>query len=122
MPPSPPPQVDGVILQRFARADAGGAWLNSEERRNRVAGIAPMLIGVDDINVVHDGASGVMPSPVSAVISTRIKPGQESAYRAWEQRVAAVQAKAQGFQGYRFEPPIPGVQENWLAIDRKSVG
>ncbi len=28
------------------------------------------------------------------------------------------QAKAPGFQGYRFEPPVPGVQEDWLAIVR----
>lgn len=118
MPPSPPAQVDWVILQRFASAEAAVVWLNSEERRNRVAGIAPMLIGVDDINIVHDGAGGVMPSPVSAVISTRIKPGQESAYRAWEQRIAAAQSKALGFQGYRFEPPVPGAQDHWLAILR----
>jgi antibiotic biosynthesis monooxygenase (ABM) superfamily enzyme len=77
-----------------------------------------MLVGRDDINIVGDGATGVLPSPVSAVISTRIKPGQESAYRAWEQRIAAAQSKAPGFQGCRFEPPIPGVQDRWLAILR----
>src|SRR5262249_27336151 len=31
---------------------------------------------------------------------------------------AGIQAKAPGFQGYRFEPPIPGVQQDWLAILR----
>src|SRR5262249_16200948 len=101
-----------------ANIETAVAWLNSDERSKRVADIAHMLIGVDDINVVHDGAGGVMPSPVSAVISTRIKPGQESAYRAWQHRIAAVQAKAAGFQGYRFEPPVPGVQDHWLAILR----
>ena len=65
-----------------------------------------------------DGGAGVLPAPVSAVISTRVKPGQETAYRAWEQRIAAAQSKAPGFQGYRFEPPVPGVQEDWLAILR----
>jgi antibiotic biosynthesis monooxygenase (ABM) superfamily enzyme len=30
----------------------------------------------------------------------------------------AAQARAPGFQGYRFEPPIPGVQDHWLAILR----
>jgi antibiotic biosynthesis monooxygenase (ABM) superfamily enzyme len=70
------------------------------------------------VHVVPDGSGGVLPAPVSAVISTRIKPGQEKAYRAWEQRIAAAQCKAPGFQGYRFEPPIPGVQEDWLSILR----
>jgi antibiotic biosynthesis monooxygenase (ABM) superfamily enzyme len=45
-------------------------------------------------------------------------PGQEFTYRAWEQRIAAAQSKAPGFQGYRFEPPVPGVQDDWLAILR----
>jgi uncharacterized protein len=118
MPPSPPAQVDWVILQRFASSEAAVAWLHSEERLQRIAGASPMLLGRDDIHLVNDGETGVMPSPVSAVISTRIKPGQETAYRAWEQRIAAAQSKALGFQGYRFEPPVPGVQDHWLAIVR----
>lgn len=118
MPPSPPAQVDWVILQRFASTEDAIAWLNSEQRLNRIEAAAPMLVGRDDVHIVNDDGAGVLPSPVSAVISTRIKPGQEAAYRAWEQRIAAAQSKARGFQGYRFEPPVPGVQEDWLAILR----
>jgi uncharacterized protein len=118
MPPSPPAQVDWVILQRFATTEGATAWLNSKERRDRLAGAQAMLIGPDDVHLVADRGEGVLPAPVSAVISTRIKPGSEAAYRAWEQRIAAVQSKAPGFQGYRFEPPVPGVQEDWLAILR----
>ena len=77
-----------------------------------------MLAGHDDVHLVRDSTAGVRPAPVSAVISSRIRPGQEAAFRAWEQRIAAAQAKSPGFQGYRFEPPIPGVQEDWLAILR----
>jgi uncharacterized protein len=118
MPPSPPAQDDWVILQRFDSTTAATAWLNSNERLSRIEGAAPMLVGRDDVHIVKDGDAGVLPAPVSAVISTRIKPGQEGAYRAWEQRIAAAQSKARGFQGYRFEPPVPGVQEDWLAIVR----
>jgi quinol monooxygenase YgiN len=60
----------------------------------------------------------VMPMPVSAVISTRIKPGQEEAYLQWGRKIAEAQAKSPGFQGYRREPPVPGVQEDWLTILR----
>ena len=117
-PPTPPTQVDWVILQRFVSTDAAVGWLNSVERLNRIAGVQHMLAGRDDVHLVKDGAQGVLPAPISAVISTRLKPGQERAYRAWEQRMAAVQSKAPGFQGYRFEAPIPGVQEDWLSILR----
>jgi antibiotic biosynthesis monooxygenase (ABM) superfamily enzyme len=118
MPPSPPTQLDWVILQRFTTSELAIAWLNSKERVERVAGAREMLIGLDDVHLVKDGASGVLPAPVSVVISTRIRPGGEAAYRAWEQRIAAAQSSAPGFQGYRFEPPIPNVQDDWLAILR----
>jgi uncharacterized protein len=118
IPPSPPGQVDWVILQRFSSAVAAVAWLNSAERLKRVEQIAPMLVGNDDVHLVDDGGSGALPAPVSVVISTRLKSGEEAAYRQWEQRIAAIQSKAAGFQGYRFEPPVPGVQDDWLAILR----
>ena len=118
MPPNPPAQVDWVILQRFANLGAASGWLNSQERSRRITGVEAMLVGGDDVHIVRDGEAGVLPAPVSAVISTRIKPGQETAYRAWEQRIAAAQSRAPGFQGYRFEPPLPGVQDDWLAILR----
>ena len=118
MPPSPPAQVDWVILQRFSSADAAAGWLHSEQRLKLVDSIQPILAGSDDIHLVRDGTSGVLPAPVSAVISTRVKPGEEIAYRRWEQRIAAVQSRAPGFEGYRFEPPVPGLQDDWLAIIR----
>lgn len=118
MPPSPPVQVDWVILQRFASAEAASAWLRSDRRTQFLNDIQPILVGPDDVHVVRDNSGGARPAPVSAVISTRVKPGQEAAYRAWEQRIAAAQARSAGFQGYRFEPPIPGVQDDWLAILR----
>jgi antibiotic biosynthesis monooxygenase (ABM) superfamily enzyme len=118
LPPSPPAQADWVILQRFVDSESATNWLRSERRLALLAEEQPMLIGADDVHLVQDGSKGVTPAPVSAVISTRVKPGQEVAFRRWEQRIAAAQARAPGFQGYRFQPPIPGVQEDWLAILR----
>jgi hypothetical protein len=118
LPPSPPVQVDWVIVQRFASSEAASTWLRSDRRARLLDSIQPMLVGADDVHVVRDTAAGVRPAPVSAVISTRVKPGEEAAYRAWEQRIAAAQARFAGFRGYRFEPPIPGVQDDWLAILR----
>ncbi|MEO8926915.1 MAG: antibiotic biosynthesis monooxygenase [Caulobacteraceae bacterium] len=118
MPPNPPSQADWVILQRFRDADAATAWLHSDQRLRLIEAAQPILAGPVDVHLVRDLESGVLPAPISAVISTRIKPGHEGEYRKWEQRIAAAQAKAAGFQGYRFEPPIPGVQDDWLTILR----
>jgi uncharacterized protein len=120
MPPAPPGQVDWVILHRFASAESALAWLRSDERRRLVAEAQPILLGHDDVHIVTDSASGSLPAPVSAVISTSIKPGQEEAYRQWELKIADAQARSPGFEGYRFEPPVPGVQDDWLTILRFS--
>jgi antibiotic biosynthesis monooxygenase (ABM) superfamily enzyme len=118
LPPNPPLQVDWVIQQRFADVEAASAWLRSERRARLLDAAQPMLAGHDDVHLVRDSTAGVRPAPVSAVISSRVRPGQEAAFRAWERRIATAQAKSPGFQGYRFEAPIPGVQDDWLAILR----
>jgi uncharacterized protein len=118
LPPSPPAQEDWVILQHFDSAVNAVRWLNAPERQQRLTDVQKLLTGRTDVHLV--AGSGTVPaaSPVSAVISTRVKPGKELAYRRWEQRVAVAQSAAPGLQGYRFEPPIQGVQDDWLAILR----
>jgi antibiotic biosynthesis monooxygenase (ABM) superfamily enzyme len=116
LPPNPPAQVDWLILQHFETRAAAQAWLSSPERLARVAAVQPLVTGRDDVHVVT--GDGVGSGPVSAVISTRVRAGHEAAYRQWEQRMAQVQARAPGFQGYRLEPPIEGIQDDWLAIVR----
>jgi len=118
MPPKPPLQLDWVILQRFASRDDAQRWLGSAERQARIDGIAHMLFGRDDVHIVQDDADAARRAPVSAVISTRVKPGKETEYRAWERKIAAAQSRARGLQGYRFEPAVPGVQEDHVAILR----
>jgi len=118
MPPNPPLQVDWVILQRFHTMEDAQRWLASAERQTRIEGAAPFLIGRDDVHIVRDDEGGRKPAPVSAVISTRVKPGKNVDYRAWERKIAAAQSKAPGLQGYRFEPPVPGVQDDYVAILR----
>jgi len=118
MPPNPPLQVDWVILQRFHTMEDAQRWLGSTERQTRIEGAAPFLIGRDDVHIVRDDEGGRKPAPVSAVISTRVKPGKDAEYRVWERKITAAQSKAPGLQGYRFEPPVPGVQEDYVAILR----
>lgn len=118
MPPNPPLQVDWVIVQRFATLADAQRWLGSTERHDRIDGVSSMLVGRDDIHIVQDDAGTRPSAPVSAMISTRVRPGKEAEYRVWERKIAAAQSKAAGLQGYRFEPPVPGVQEDYVAILR----
>lgn len=116
IPPSPPLQPDWVIVQRFTSVDAAKAWLGSPERQHLLDEAHPWLIGHDDIHLVEDDGAPPADTSVSAVISMQIKPGQEDAYRAWGQRIAAAQARYPGFQGFKINPPIPGVQDDWVTI------
>ncbi|GHO84234.1 antibiotic biosynthesis monooxygenase [Dictyobacter formicarum] len=118
IPPNPPLQTDWVIIQRFQTVDAARTWLQSTERQHLLDTIQPFLIGPTDIHLfTEDEPSGSF-SPVSAIISTRLKPGQQGAFLRWHRRISAVQGRFEGFQGYKFEPPIPGVQEDWVTILR----
>ena len=54
LPPSPPSQLDWVILQRFARSEDAIAWLRSDERARLVAQAQPMLVGQDDVHLLND--------------------------------------------------------------------
>ncbi len=119
MPPNPPLQVDWVILQRFAYLEDAQRWLGSTERQTRIEGVSADAGGPRRRSYRSRRCQcGAKPAPVSAVISTRVKPGKEAEYLKWERKIAAAQSKAPGLQGYRFEPPVPGVQEDFVAILR----
>lgn len=115
IPPNPPAQIDWVIVQKFASTREAQDWLQSPTRLRLIEKIQPMLIGHDDIHLIEDDQAG-KPEAVSAVISMRIAPGKEDAYREWGQRIAAAQAKYSGFQGFKVNPSIPGVQDDWVTV------
>ena len=116
IPPDPPQQVDWVILQKFTTMVQAQAWLRSKDRLDLVETAQPMLVGRDDVHII-EGDDGAKPADqVSAVISMKLKPGQEDAYRVWNQRITAAESQYPGFQGHRLNPPIPGVQDDWVSI------
>jgi hypothetical protein len=116
IPPDPPQQVDWVILQKFATGEQAQAWLRSKERLRLLETAQPMLIGRDDVHIIEGDEPAQPAEEVSVVISMEVKPGQEEAYRVWNQRITAAETQYPGFQGHRLNPPIPGVQNDWVSI------
>jgi len=116
--PAPPTQQDWVIVQRFRSAETAQAWLESEERRRLLAEAEPMLAGQDDVHVFRGGTDRPADATVAAVISTRVAPEQEQAFRDWRRRIAAAEATFPGYLGSKVEPPIPGAQEDWATVVR----
>ena len=116
IPPDPPQQTDWVILQKFATGEQAQAWLRSKERLRLLETAQPMLIGRDDVHIIEGDEPAQPADEVSVVISMDVKPGQEEAYRVWNQRITAAETQYPGFQGHRLNPPIPGVQDDWVSI------
>lgn len=117
IPPSPE-QPDWVIIQRFASVEAAQAWLTSPERQQQLTEIQPWVIERDDVHIIQGDAPPDGSAPVSVVISARVKPSQEEAFRDWQRRLAAVEAQFPGYQGCKLVPPIAGAQDDWLTIIR----
>jgi antibiotic biosynthesis monooxygenase (ABM) superfamily enzyme len=115
LPPAPPVQPDWVIMQRFTSNAAAQAWLGSPVRQKLLEKARPWLIGHDDIHLIENSPQPDS-SAVSLVISTRVLPGKEAAFRAWNQRINGAQAHYPGFQGFKITPPVPNVQEDWLTV------
>jgi antibiotic biosynthesis monooxygenase (ABM) superfamily enzyme len=118
IPPSPPVQLDWVIVQHFTTHDTARDWLNSSARADLLDQVQPWLVGNDDVHVFEEDETTRAPAPVSTVISTPVLPGNEDRYRAWQRRISAVQTRAPGFQGYKLQPPSPGISDDWVTILR----
>jgi uncharacterized protein len=116
IPPDPPQQVDWVILQKFTTGEQAQAWLRSPQRLRLLKDVQPLLVGHDDVHIIEGDEAAQPADAVSAVISMEIKPGQEEAYRVWNQHITAAETQYPGFQGHRLNPPIPGVQDDWVTI------
>lgn len=116
VPPSPPLQEDWVLIHRFGSLEHARAWLTSEQRQWLLGEVRPLLIG--DVDVQLFSSTGPQESHASAIITTTVAPEEEDAFLEWQARIAAAQASFDGFDGYRLQHPIPGVQPDWVAILR----
>jgi antibiotic biosynthesis monooxygenase (ABM) superfamily enzyme len=116
VPPVQGVQDDYVVIFRFDSIPHLDAWLGSESRRALLAQSQPFFASDARQHVVAEhgapaGASGM-------VVSTRVKPGQERDYKAWQNRIDAEAARFPGFLGNEIFPPIAGVQDEWVVVVR----
>lgn len=119
IPPVPGEQTDWVIVQNFERATDASAWLESDERQQQVEQIQPWLSAPDSINiVVGPDAQHEARTAVTAVITTAVRPGKEEEFQAWRARIVQVEQAYPGHERTDFQPPIEGVNPNWLTFIR----
>jgi uncharacterized protein len=119
MPPAPPSQSDWVMIQRFQTLEQLRAWLDSDERRSLLAKSTSLLVDEGTTNVIEAQSTELSPHDmVTEIITVRVKPGKEEAYHAWVDRIRQMEAKFPGYRGLQLQPPIPGLQDDWISLLR----
>lgn len=109
-------QDDFVVVFRFDTFEHLDAWLRSDVRQRMLARGRSFFVS-DARQQVLASDSGAAPS-AGMVISTHVRPGHEKVYRAWQDRIDAAAARFPGFVGHELFPPIPNLQEDWVAVVR----
>ncbi len=112
--PSPPLQVDWVLLYRFTEAETARTWLESDAWRRQLAAVQPLVDGELDVSLVGEDAA----TPVTVMIATHVVAGADAAYQEWVRRMDTAQAHFPGYLGYKLIPPVPGVQDDWVTLLR----
>jgi uncharacterized protein len=119
IPPAPPAQHDWVMVQRFETLKQLGVWLDSDERRSLLDKSASLLVDEGTTNVIEGASTERSPQDmVTEIITVSVKPGMEEAYRDWVERIRQVEARFPGYQGLQLQPPIPGLQDDWVSLLR----
>ena len=119
IPPAPPAQQDWVMVQRFETLKQLGAWLDSDERRSLLDKSASLLVDEGTTNVIEGASTERSPQDmVTEIITVSVKPGMEEAYRDWVDRIRQVEARFPGYQGLQLQPPLPGLQDDWVSLLR----
>ncbi|CAN5311450.1 antibiotic biosynthesis monooxygenase [soil metagenome] len=113
--PSPPTQVDWVLVQRFVNAEAARSWLQSPERTALFDEIKGHFVGHEDIHLVTEELDET-PRAASIIVTSHVEPADETAFLSWQRRISAAEASFPGFLGHKIERPTPGVQDDWTVI------
>ncbi|MGO4760392.1 antibiotic biosynthesis monooxygenase, partial [Streptomyces sp. 2MCAF27] len=56
--------------------------------------------------------------PVTVIVQTRTRPGQEDAFGRWQARISAAVAEQPGFLEQSVMPPNPPAQPDWVILQR----
>ena len=113
-PPTPGFDEDWVLVHRFFDRAAAATWVDSAEHAQLMESVRALVLG--DIDVLLYTSDPRRRGVVSALFTTQVDAGREQEFLEWSTRVAEAQAAFEGFVSYQVEPPIEGVQPDWVAV------
>jgi hypothetical protein len=102
-----------TVVWRFATVDEARTWSKSATMETFERSLEPYSVAKPVHNVIlNAGRSGA----ASTVITTRVKPGSDSWFAEWQGRMGAAQQQFPGYVGQRVQAPVPGTNNDWVAI------
>jgi hypothetical protein len=104
-----------VVTYQFTDTDALEAWLASPIRRKLMGEGRELIVGEPREQVL--AVAGVTDArPVTAVISSRVKPGREADYRDVHDDIEVALASTEGFLRCELFEAVPGVQPDTIVV------
>lgn len=115
IPPVPGIQDAHVVIFRFDSFAHLDAWLSSDTRQGLLERGRDLFAEEPRRYVVAEPPAG---KGSAMVVSTRVKPGRDGDYRAWQDSINAEAARYPGYLGSEVIPPVAGLQEEWVTLLR----
>lgn len=104
--PPTPDQEEAVAVARFSSVDAVRVWRHSEANQALIEEARPLVEGGLLMQLTGKAAMEYyVQHSATEVIITQIKPGSETAYRAFAERIQKVQETFPGYLGSFVQPP-----------------
>jgi antibiotic biosynthesis monooxygenase (ABM) superfamily enzyme len=117
LPPKLGARTDWKVIQWYSTAEQAERWKQSATRAT-ILGERTSLFEQDAVSLSDETSLEEHEAGVATAILTEVKPGMESAYWIWEQRIQSAQAKRPGYRGVYLAPPTPGRKEQWTTLLR----
>lgn len=116
VPPVPGVQDHHVVVFRFDSFPHLDAWLRSDARGALLTRGEEVLTAAPRPHILAGTQSAARGAGM--VVSTRVRPGREDEYRAWQHRIDAEAARFPGCLGNEVFVPVPGLQDEWVVVVR----
>lgn len=102
-----------TVVWRFATVDEARTWSKSATMETFERSLEPYSVAKPVHNVLINPAPS---TSASTVITTRVKKGSDTWFADWQGRMGAAQQQFPGYIGQRVQAPVPGTNNDWVAI------
>jgi len=117
--PTAPSWPEWRIILHFQSVEQSRAWRESEPHRQLILEAESLVDGTPARGLsVEEVAENQSDVAAIEVITTRVKSGQEEAYRQWAARIHQAEARFPGYRGALLQPPVSPGQQYWTALIR----